>query len=838
MKKNLNIFLQDLLQSLRHLRRTGWQTAVSVLGLVVGLVSLTLSLNWLWTETHYDRFRPDYKELYQLQVRYEEGDGPHFAWLHCQEIKSALEGSGAQAAVYQGSWGRTKHSVPDKPEKMDFCCTIQADTALISVLGLKPLAGSLEALFAEGEHVVLTRSVAERLFTSPELAIGKSVVSTSLWGENYYKVVGVVEDCEEESNIYYDCLRKLPPAEGRELQYNTRNYRLLIRTSDVEHTQTLLPLLRMNGAEGDTLRFVQKPLRKLHSMPGEAFSILDVYFYRLTFIGISALLLLSALVNLLIFFTCLFLGRTREYALRRSLGSSVWQNALWMLTDLLPTLVAATLLGAVALEWLGYGDYVPGFEDHVLTVYGWVLAGTGVVLLLLLLYPLTRMRRIYRRSFAGTASPSASHSYLLVVQCFCCALLLFLSLGMQRQIKGMLTADLGFERENILRLYTGNNNVYEEDDKQSYESFAHDIPDELCKEVGAGITDAILMPADIFNRVSRYSGVVVPEEVMHREERENAGGNIWAFYQQSELRGYDGIGYVEIPYDALHFFGLTTRHGHGFSTEGLAAGEWPAMVNGRALERLGLHFPAEDKLYLRGTSMNVNSVMIPSRENHYHNSVVRVQDVLDVCLMDFYSEDLPVVFIGVPPRHTCAMVQNDAVYIKYAPGRRDEAEASVRRVLTQKFNVDSEKICLDDMESHIAFTYEKEIYYANLLTAVTVFSVFITFSGVLSLLLYSLRLRRRQMAIRRVMGADFGEVLRTTLPPYLLYTLLGGLLAYAPAAYFMRKWMGYFHYGSAPGTGFMAAIVGGMLLVVFLLTWWQVRRAMKEKPVDVLRPEA
>ena len=41
------------------------------------------------------------------------------------------------------------------------------------------------------------------------------------------------------------------------------------------------------------------------------------------------------------------------------------------------------------------------------------------------------------------------------------------------------------------------------------------------------------------------------------------------------------------------------------------------------------------------------------------------------------------------------------------------------------------------LEQYMADSYKEETYYAGLLSALTVFSVLITFSGVFSMLLYS-----------------------------------------------------------------------------------------------------
>ena len=195
------------------------------------------------------------------------------------------------------------------------------------------------------------------------------------------------------------------------------------------------------------------------------------------------------------------------------------------------------------------------------------------------------------------------------------------------------------------------------------------------------------------------------------------------------------------------------------------------------------------------------------------------------------------MLVGVPENHQCDFFEHDAVYIKYEEGKRAEAEAAVRRVL-RRFDVPEEKIMLSSLDEYISGNYKEETYYANLLSALTVFSVLITFSGVFSMLLYSLRLRRRSMAIRRVMGAGFRDVFRPQLRSYLLYVVAGGVLAYFPAALLMHKWMEYFHYGETPGVGLMAAIVCGMCVVVSLIVYGQVRRCMNDKPVEVLRPEA
>ena len=214
-----------------------------------------------------------------------------------------------------------------------------------------------------------------------------------------------------------------------------------------------------------------------------------------------------------------------------------------------------------------------------------------------------------------------------------------------------------------------------------------------------------------------------------------------------------------------------------------------------------------------------------------------VRGIAAIRLSDFHEEEQPLMLVGVEDCHECRYKENEAIYIKYAPGRRADAEAAVRRVL-RKFDVLEEQIHLTTLEEYIADSYKEEAYYANLLTVLTAFSLLVTLSGVFSMLLYALRLRRRSMAIRRVMGAEFRDIFVSNLRGYLLFAAVGCVLAYFPASLLMHKWMEYFYYGEAPGVGLMAFIWAGMSAMVSLIVWWQVRRCMREKPVEVLAPES
>ena len=101
----MGLWIQNFKQALRGLRHQGWQAVVSVAGLAVSIVCLTFSVNWLWTETHYDSFRPDYEGLYVL----ERGDtlwrSPYVWYDLGVELDSVL-GENVSVGIYRPQRGR------------------------------------------------------------------------------------------------------------------------------------------------------------------------------------------------------------------------------------------------------------------------------------------------------------------------------------------------------------------------------------------------------------------------------------------------------------------------------------------------------------------------------------------------------------------------------------------------------------------------------------------------------------------------------------------------------------------------------------------------------------
>ncbi len=841
-----------MLQSLRALRTQGWQVVVSALGLAVSIVCLSFSVNWLWSETNYDAFRPDYKDLYVLQRADSLGNAQTDVYPIgiVDHVAAALRprGDSVGMACTVEFWvkSRVTFARTDSAEQPRYYKHTSMDAAMLRTLGVEVLAGEInDSPSNRDEQIIITDRMAMQLFGRTDVA-GEVLYNTDgkvRYKQKRYSVGAVIKANAGKSFFPYDCISYLYASDyEKQYKYGTVKYQIVIRSKDIDATMYALEGLTRD--DGKPLYFASTPLRTYHrmsivenssAMQGKG-GFLGVYFYQLAFVAVSLLLLLSALANLIAVNTSICLSRTREYALRRSLGGSTWQNAQWLLTGIVPTLLLAVAISAVAWEWMVKMQWVAIDEYHAIRIFWFMVLAAIVCCFIGMLYPIVKMHRIYKRSFAGSGAMGHSHGWLVAVQCVVCAFLLFLSWGMSRQLHDMMNEDMGLDTRNLLRLHTGISRPKEMDKLYDFSGLYYDLPQELKKHGSAGIVDAVAVCADIFNRTTYHSVLVGSSKL--RDEYTKDNHDQWMEQHKDELIVAD---LMELEYSVQRFFKPRTAEGRQMDDR-VSHKESFAQVYGdrQFMERVGRDATKREPLYIianHKTGRGYGIYFLGEGPDHWIGQELRIVDEANLNTTDFHQQRIPTIYVGVPDGHWCAHIERDAIYIRYADGRLDDAEAAVRQVLAD-MDVPENEYLLTTFEEYMGRSYKEDIFYANLVTWLTAFSFLITLAGVFSTLLYTLRLQRRNMAIRRVMGAEFGDVFYGTLRPYVIYAVLGAAVAFAPALLLMRKWMSYFSYGDAPGVGLMLCILLMMLTVITLIVLWQVNKSMNEKPVDVLRPEA
>ncbi|MCK5146558.1 FtsX-like permease family protein [bacterium] len=141
---------------------------------------------------------------------------------------------------------------------------------------------------------------------------------------------------------------------------------------------------------------------------------------------------------------------------------------------------------------------------------------------------------------------------------------------------------------------------------------------------------------------------------------------------------------------------------------------------------------------------------------------------------------------------------------------------------------------LDDIA---ASSYEEEVRWSRIVKISAIVALFIACSGLFGLTLLTLIRRRKELSVRRVLGAGFIEIQHVISRDFLIILLISNALAWPTAYLVMKRWLeDYSHRISLSWWLFPAAsaIAIAIALITILL---QTLRAIQINPIENLRDE-
>lgn len=823
----MKLLVLNLKQAFRNLRKNTWQTLISVLGMVLGVVCLSFSLNWLYNEMNYDAFRPDYRDIYQVigcsnedSLSYVQGKKPSGVGLSApypvyENIREALSEDVRISLVRDMTWSSVWKDMDGNELFCQNSYAVHPDFA--DIFGLKSVEGDVRTVLKTTDQMVISESRAKQLFGDSS-AIGRKLrLETNYFlpdGVQEYTIGAIIADVPHKlTNMPVEFLIPFPKG-VLDTDWNNYNYMLFLKTSDRKATEAIL---RKTGVKDQPIweshwgLAAIKTVHVLYLRGGTDSEVWKGLIYPLAFTAVSLLLLLSALFNYIAILTSLFLNRMREYNLRISMGGSYRTNRVWLWTEVCIIWIFVSFLALIVQEWVTYFANIPEASIGIYRMLSMSIITLLCLLLLGSVYPLYRLKQTYKARFNGVYRVATVNKGLLLVQLVVCPLLLFVLFNAYRQMHSIFTADMGFKTENILRIQTSHSG------DSRYNKFGrlfYELEDRLNGAQSPHIMEALAMQSDLFEGIG-YS----------MRSSDMIGG-----FDVDRPRTYFRI--LTLPYKTRDFFDLNVAEGEWFSAPGHEAEE-EVILNPEVVANLGIPDWAERHLTRKGERFNEQTQM---REPVI--TPLKVRGVVSFRTKSLHTNQQPLFISCSPDGRTNhgAQWNHNAIYVKYVPGHEAEARADIRKIMLD-VGVPEDIIVIERMRDRILSLYDEEQNYLNVFTVITVGSVLITLFGVLSMVLYTLRLQRRSIAIRRVFGATFGTICRLYLRGYVLYTVLGCVIAYPVGSLIMDWWLEGYDVRVSVGWWQGVVVLALMLLLVTLVVLLQIRRVMRENPADVVKSE-
>ena len=202
---------------------------------------------------------------------------------------------------------------------------------------------------------------------------------------------------------------------------------------------------------------------------------------------------------------------------------------------------------------------------------------------------------------------------------------------------------------------------------------------------------------------------------------------------------------------------------------------------------------------------------------------------------------VPFVFYVIPEEmsHKNGGRASQLLYLRYRPEADVEGVADyLRRCIAEADpHLTPGEIEIRTFEEELGQEYAKERRLATVVGLFTVLAVVIALMGVFGIVLFETQYRRREVAVRKVMGATTAEVLRLFNRRYLWMVIICFVIALPASLWIIHRWMASFAY-RAPFTVWipLAALAAVLLVTAATVTFCSWRTA-NENPADCVKSE-
>jgi len=790
---------------LRHIARHKGFSFINIAGLTLGLTSCLLIALFVRDEKQYDGFVPGAKNVYRVYQK-TEGDvsdmiataPPAFATAlqqHFPEVENTLRVMRINSKKLFEVNGKKLY------EEGGFV----ADSNFFEFFPLQFKYGSPVNVLERPNTIVISAALAEKLF-GKEDPVGKTIQVN----KDPFEVSGVLQNGEKfhlPVNYLYSIGTVGFPADMMQSWqwYPFNTYVKLKEGTSAPMTEAKFqnyskPFLK--GESGSSVPYFQ-PLEQIHLYSSDfkydiALRGNNSYVYALSIIALFILLI--ACFNFVNLATARSLQRAKEVGVRKSIGAGRKQLVVQFICETILYAAISMVLAIVATGLLLPSLNVFTEKQMVFNIFTDPLLAGSIALLTLVVgivagfYPAWVLSgfqpvKVLKGTVISDALPGKTpwlRHGLVVIQFSLSILLIISAIVVINQVSYMHNKDLGFRKEQILFFPMKGQNL-----QKNYASFKNELlqyPGVASVSIGYGF------PGDMF------------------------GDGPMTVKEKPEVKPTKAT-QLMVDEDYIKTLGLTLLAGRDFS-KGVQTDGSAYIINETAVKELGLGTPAEAigktlswPTWRNPDSLKTGPVIGVVKDFHYKSLHERVEPAVLHMYPQAYSK-------------VAVKLRSDKI----------EAELAGIKNLWNKFSPDY-PIEYNFLDESFGKMYKAEDKLKTLLSIFTAITIFVACLGLLGLAAYAAERRRKELGIRKVLGATVQGLVVLLSKDFIKLVVVSLVVASPVAWYFMNKWLESFAYRIhiAWWMFAVAAILAVMLALVTVS--FQAVKAALSNPVQNLRTE-
>ena len=792
-------------QAFRLISRMKGYTALSLLGLIISLSGTVIISRYLYQEWTVDHWMPDHDRTYILCQRYVNGilgdePTPGLAWNPNKTegfVSPTLGQSDVEAFSDVHLLKNGSYIILDNDETIT-APTISVDSSFVDVFPLQAMEGTL-VLRTEGQAIV-SDDFARRHFPG-ESAVGKTM---KMGDENIlHTIVGVFRRPSGKSTVHFDVANyarrdwwvgnalnftMIKLAEGASMEaYNERQPKNSWGDHNPKFHFLLVPYT------GNLRRLIESYGQEFRTIPSLSPCSSPQYLWML--FGVAVLLFLVGIFNFLNLYAVMRSHRRHELQVRRIFGASRW--------DIFCQLYAETFLLAL-LTMIGVWTVVELMEPLLATYYNievlpqrtfdvgltvWIVFGLPLIV-----------------GFIPRRLPTFGEGLGVGIQFFISLTLITVSIYMMRQLHLMMDGDPGYRTEGILHIVPkpredynrirmdDNGNIYNVDNSRGEKAMAVLKKLRECPYIQSIIKDPDMIGA-------------------------------------GELMEIDGqkLACKEMCHNTMEMFGLELLEGRELN-DTLDSYSYNCLLNETAVRHLGLKDWRSAKVQLPDRWWWASSQDCSG--NPPYNVVGIVKDFHPGRLSE---PQPPIIFFPTLNWDSQTMdFLPDDLLLSIASGCEEDAIKYLRQMNKEVWGTeDLEYQWLSDQKDEL---YREDRRTARIFFTFAFLAIAVTCLGVLGLMMFDVRRRYREIALRKVNGATFLDIALLLSRRYLIILAVAAAVSIPVSLIGLHQLITRYYTIHATIAWWIPLVSIAIVLLLCALTLWQqVWKATRIKPYEVLK---
>lgn len=795
------------MKSLLYLfRRYRLATLLNLLGLGVAVATFYLFMTQVIYNRTYNHNIHDHEHMYRLEI-YGGLFGEDWGCNICRPFVTLLkEIPQVKDATYISPYiNKTDVKVGNRTINVPL---INMGKPGIEFFTGKLLSGSSKTC-GDGHNVIVSRSTAEKMFGTANAA-GKTFEGENGDGsKNTVTVVGVSEDMPDNCTLpngVYVCENESVMNEQSEWSFNV--YMLLDKGANPKKVEraTKLAFMKANGvSEKDEKKFDKEVNMKIRITPVD-----DIYFSGVgpkdrgnrNLVGVltvaSVFVLFIAMLNLLNFSLSEIPMRMRGINTRRVMGASVGSLRLKMIMENVMFAFVALLIGILLVVAFQRNEscmkLVSGdihFASHmvlaaIMAVSALVVGALSAVVPAFYSTSFTPAM-VLKGSFGLSPRGRRLRMAIMAVQ-FCLAFALTIYIGvMSSQSSYIFNSDYGFNKNEVF--YTGLSEEAQTK-KDAVRAELKKLP----------FVESVGFAQNAIGTSDGYMG--------------------WG---RGDNDHHMVLQVLPCDYEYLRTMQLKIVEGRDFRESDMKTGAY--VLNKTAM--------AQYKWLVVGDSIGRQNSGWGSQSNY---NIVGVCNNFKLKSMRCDNSNVAVAFVIFGPDMAEWGDRCGQVFVRVAKNQ-DKIEAK-RRIAEVLNRLDgSQKYEMWFLDDDLQQTYVEEFRFISQVKLFAIICIIITIIGVFSLTMFETEYRRKEIAIRKVMGSSVGSVVRLFAMRYALPLVVAFVVA-APVGWWLsNSWLQSFaehtpiHWWLFP---LSFVLVSAVVVITVIIQSWRVATA---NPVESIKTE-